>query len=344
MKKALILVPIALTLVAVTFGQAPTYQKPESPVPVVTGFGGFTTAFEPGQQQLQPTFAPIVLVPFGENWLIEAEGEFEGSYIHRTGQPWEREWNKGVGYLQADWFAGKYVTVVGGRFLVPFGIFNERLHSGWIRNIPADILIGPMGEGSANGGMLRGGIPVSTSLNLNYSAYFSAGSTARAFEASRQAGGRVGFFFPGRRVEIGFSFKRTLDSERFNTYGFDWTWQLNRVPLDIRGEFDGSNELGKGYWLEGAYRMRRVPFAKAFMQRSQAVVRAEQYFRPSGGPAEDLPAVDTTRTWFGWNYWVRPDLRASVAYGRNFSSEGDRNLWQIGITYRFALPLPGGGK
>ena len=41
-------------------------------------------------------------------------------------------------YLQADYIANKYVTVTMGRFLTPFGIFNERLYPIWIRSLQQD--------------------------------------------------------------------------------------------------------------------------------------------------------------------------------------------------------------
>ena len=57
----------------------PQYKQPEGGVPVLTGFVGFGTTFQSGQQQLSPTISPIVLVPFGEKWLVESELEVEGN-------------------------------------------------------------------------------------------------------------------------------------------------------------------------------------------------------------------------------------------------------------------------
>lgn len=328
--------------IAASAQSGPQYQQPESAVPVLTGYVGFNSGFEPGQQELSPTIAPVVLLPIGERWLIESETEFEGSYTHQAGQPWERKWNKGIEYAQIDFFASKNVTLVGGRFLTPFGIFNERLHSGWIRNLSAEPIIAALEMSASNGGMVRGGIPAGRNLNVNYAGFVSASSDNPWFLATRATGGRVGFFFPRARFELGASYRRTLEGEKMNTVGVDWTWQLNHIPLDIRGEFARNASSGSGYWLEGTYRMRKVPLARAFMQKSQAAVRVEQFFTPngsSGGGMSELPDVNTKRLYAGWSYWIRPDVRANFAYGRQFNADGDRNIWTVGATYRFAFPL-----
>ena len=44
------------------------------------------------------------------------------------------------------------------------------------------------------------------------------------------------------------------------------------------------------------------------------------------------------------NYYLRSDVRASASYGRQFVLGRNANLWTIGMTYRFVMPmLPQGG-
>ncbi len=338
-------------LTASVAGQAggPQYQKQESSAPVLTGFVGFGSSFEPGQQQLLPTFAPILLVPLGDRILIEAEPEFEGTYNHRSGQPWSHTWEKGIEYAQADVFVNRYVTLVGGRFLTPFGIYNERLHSGWIRNLQTAPFITAFEASDSNGGMVRGAIPLNGTMNVNYSGFYSVSSDTAWFLSDRAAGGRVGFFLPRARLEVGASFQRKLGDERRNLQAADFTWQLKPIPLDVRGEFARDPVIGKGYWIEGAYRMGKVPFLKAFMKKSQAEVRMEQFWvsplLASATDTEEIetPTSDAKRVFAGWSYWIRPDIRTNFAYGREFNStDGNRNLWTMGLTYRFAFPLTGG--
>ena len=339
---------LVLVALSATAQDGPQFKQPEGGVPMLTGFVGLGTNFQPDQQQIQPTISPIVLVPFGDKWLVESELELEGAYTHVSSQPWDHEWDKGVEYAQIDYLANRYVTVVGGRFLTPFGIFNERLHSGWIRNIQTAPYIASMEMTDSNGGQLRGAIPVGNFLNINYAAFFSAVVNNSWVGSTRAAGERVGFFFPKARFEIGTSIQRQLQDQHINTYGADITWQSNRMPLDVRGEYVRNRTLGSGYWLEGAYRMRKVGFLRPLMRKSQADIRFEQFFAPSAMSGSsggmELPDSDAKRIFAGWSYWIRPDVRANFAYGREFISDGDHNVWTVGLTYRFAFPLGGGKK
>src|SRR5262249_22923770 len=157
------------------------------------------------------TFAPIVLVPVGNRLLFESELEFEGSYTHVDGQPWDNHWDKGVEYLQADVFLTKNVTVVGGRFLTPFGIFHERLHSGWILNIQTSPFITAFEMSDSNGIQGRGAVSVNRNLNINYAGYYSTSSDTNWFLSERATGVRVGLFFPTARFEVGGTYQRKLE-------------------------------------------------------------------------------------------------------------------------------------
>jgi hypothetical protein len=94
--------------------------------------------------------------------------------------------------------------------------------------------------------------------------------------------------------------------------------------------------VGKGYWVEGAYRFTNSRFPR-WLRRSQAVVRGEQYFHPNGDVPEEFeaPESDATRMFGGWNYWISDSVRAQFAYGRQFAAGDDHNLWTVGISYRF---------
>lgn len=356
----------ALSLaVASTAAAQVQFTPQESAAPVVTGFTGIAGGTESGQRTVSPTIAPIILAPIGERFLFEGEFELEGAYQSRSGGSWTQEWEKAVEYAQLDWFVSPGITLVAGRFLTPFGIYNERLHSGWIRNLPDQPIVAAMELTSSTGAMVRGGIPIAQRVNVSYIAFVSAPSERTGFEAAKATGGRGGLFFPIARVEIGGSFRREFedDGTRDNQYGLDVTWQANAVPLDVRGEFVRNVERGNGYWIEGAYRLRRVPFARALMRNSQVIIRAEQFFAPGvvemGQPAEmaegeealdpepeeghggALPDEDTRRFTTGWNYWITPALRASVSFARSLSTEANRNGWSFGLTYRFAAPIAG---
>jgi hypothetical protein len=321
------------------------------PVPVIIGGAGFITTFDGGEPHLGPLIAPVLLVPIGNRWLIESRATFEADMTQRPGSSsFHGQVLKNIDYLQLDFIANPYVTVAVGRFLTPFGIFNERLYPIWIRNIQTDPLILPIGIGpsqASNGAMVRGGFQATSQININYAAYFSALSTVTLsnvtpLNSDRFAGGRLGIFIPNARLEIGGSFQHLLQGERSNSFGFHGGWQPPALPLEIRGEYQRSAR-GSGYWIEPSYRLNQVPFWQYAVRRTQLVARVEQYF-VGAIPSDALPSVNTRQFEFGVNYYFRDGLRAVSSYGRQFSETGNMNIWTIGLTYRFAFPLGRGDE
>jgi hypothetical protein len=311
------------------------------PIPVFSGSAGFITTFDGGDAHLGPIVMPVVLVPLGQRWLVEIRATFESDLSQPPGQSsFHGVVEKEVDYAQLDFIANSHLTVTVGRFLTPFGIFNERLYPVWIRNLQSDPLILPVGIGPSNastGAMLRGVFKATPQLNLNYAVYYSALSTASPVNSDRFAGGRVGVFIPKARLEFGGSFQHRLQDDRSNLFGFHIIWQPQSLPLDIRAETARSRQ-GSGYWIEPAYRLSQLPFWRNQMRRTQLVVRMQQFFT---GPLanDDLPGVNTRQFEAGLNYYFMDGLKATSNYGRQFSAEGNKNVWTIGLTYRFVVPL-----
>lgn len=344
-----------LSLFVLLGGLTPTGQAQEvpagqeiKPVPIVTGYTSFITTFQSGEKTLSPSINPILLIPAGKRWLLEGEFEYGGEFERHEDGEWHKGYERNIEYLQLNFLAHRNLTIVAGRYLTPFGIVNERLHPAWILNIPMFPMISALEMGSGNGVQLRGGVPVAQGLNLNYAAYFSALSTTRLLEAERQVGGRWSMFVPDQRLELGASFRKQLQDERLNTFGLDFTWQPPTTPFDLRMEYVLSR-MGTGYWAEGAYRLRRVPVLRPLFRKSQVAARFEQFFAPLHLEPEEgmgvsgaeegghgaLPEVDTKRLLVGWNYYFRDGLKLGLSYGREFSSMGDRNIWTIGLGYRW---------
>jgi hypothetical protein len=335
----LILLPAWAPVSAVA--QTPNADKP---IPILSGSAGYFTNVAGGQTQLDTQFNPVLLLPLGERWLVEARGEFEGKFQRPAGGgPYGGPVDKHLDYLQADYIANSHVTITVGRFLTPFGIFNERLYPIWIRSLQPDPLILPIATASSDGGMLRGGFQLNSNVNLNYAAYVSATSIAvSGVESERHVGGRMGLFLPGPRLEVGGSWQRTLQDERANAFGFHLGWQPPRLPLNVRSEFARSMQ-GSGDWIEGAYRLTQVPFWTKAMRRTEVVGRVQQFFNGKIGSAAaqdfGLPGANTRDADFGVNYFLRDGLKGAASYGRQFSSAGNFNLWTAGIAYRFLIPL-----
>jgi hypothetical protein len=318
----------------------------EKPVPILSGSAGYFNFVTAGQNQIDGQINPVLLVPLGDRWLVESRAEFEGAFQRPDGGgPYGGGVSKNLDYLQADYIANPYLTVTMGRFLTPFGVFNERLYPIWIRSLQQDPLILPLSAESSDGMMLRGGFPVTANAkaNLNYALYVSALSTGHNnLEADRDVGGRMGIFLPALRVEVGASWQKLLQDERTNSFGFHFAWQPTRLPLSVHSEYARSSR-GSGYWIDGAYRLSQAHFWQKAMRRLEVAGRAEQFF--SGSISADeaaalgLASANTREGEFGLNYYLQDGLKAVASYGRQFSSAGNLNLWTVGIAYRFLIPL-----
>ena len=313
-----------------------------SAVPVFSAGVAMVNAWQGGQPNLHPLVSPVGLIPIGQNWLIEGRGTFESILIpDPSGPGWKGYLQKEDDYFQLDYIANRYVTVSVGRYITPFGIFNERLYPVWIRNLQSDPLILPIStgpSGAGTGAMARGGFNLTPKVELNYATYFSTEVTTSPFDSDRNWGFRTGIFLPGPRLEVGGSFQHLLQDDHSNAFGFHFAWQPTALPLDIRAEYARSSN-GSGYWVESAYRLSQVPVWRNEFRHVQVVGRMQQFY--VGKVASDsLSSVNTNLCEFGLNYYFRDDIRFVSSYGRQFAPEGgNQNIWTVGVTYRLALPI-----
>lgn len=332
-------------LILVSAGQATAQSVDgEKPVPILSGSAGAFSFVTGGQNLIDSQINPVLLVPLGDRWLVESRAEFEGQFQRPLdGGPYKGPVTKHVDYAQLDYIANPYVTITAGRFLTPFGIFNERLYPVWIRALQPDPLILPINTAPSDGAMLRGGVAVNDQANMNYAVYFSATSIGiGSVDSERHVGARMGFFFPGPRLEVGGSWQRTLQDERKNAFGFHMGWQPPKMPLNLRAEYAHSFE-GSGYWVEGVYRCSQAHFWRKVMRHTELVSRLQQFYTgdisPDAIAALGLSAADTREADFGINYFLADGMKGIFSYGRQFSSAGNFNQWSVGLAYRWLIPL-----
>lgn len=310
-------------------------------VPIVTGSTAYFTNVNGGRFQDAPAVSPLVLLPFGERWLVEAKGGLSDTFAKNAQGNYAGKVSYGLVYAQTDYIT-KYVTVTAGRFTTPFNIYGERLAPNWIRALQPTPLTAFITSGASLGGMLRGGFPAGTDrVNLTYAAYFSANNTNHIVATDRSTGGRIGFFLPGPRLEMGASFQQVLQADHPHSVGIHFVWQPNAAPMSLRSEYvRQSGTKGSAYWIESVYRLSQIPYLK----RLELVGREQQFFAAPNLTAATIAKLgalgkDTTQGDFGLNYYFRSDVRASASYGRQFVVGRNANLWTVGMTYRFVMPM-----
>ncbi len=332
-------------LLAVSTGHS---ARGQDYVPVISGAVGMLSTTEGGTHILSPVIVPVLAAPLGDHFLIEARGELEEFYVQNNGTgPYTHQFFGTPDYVQIDYTATSWLTIVAGRYLTPFGIYNERLAPIWIHNLQDPPIIYPIGTrttASSLGGMARGVFTPDSNVEINYAAYYSTFNRSTNWGAGREVGGRVGFFFPKKRLEVGMSYQRFLQDQHFNSFGAHLSWQPYSAPLDVKAEFAHSAS-GYGYWAEAAYRLSRFRGADSALGRLQPVFRMQQFVRLQQIAGDVLPGVNTQQADFGFDYYLPHEVRINADYSRQFSGQGNLNIWDVGITYRFMFPLwPGGSK
>jgi len=315
-------------------------------VPVLTGGLGYVQNRNAGTTTLIPEINPVLLLPLGSHVLVESRAEFTGFFERRNGTgDFTGEVFKSVDYAQIDWLANTHAIVVAGKYLLPFGLYNERLNPLWIRNLqdqPLTANIGSETTGAGVGGMLRGVVVQTDNVSIQYSAYYSAHSSVNQLGAARTTGFDSSAYFPKYRVEVGGSYQRFMEGQHSNNEAAYLSWQPKQIPLSLMAEYD-RGFTGQGYWIEGDYMLSQIPEFNRFFRNLQFVARADQS-HPLHGGGNGVSNQNTKRPEFGLNYYIHDNLRLISSYGRQFTASQNSNQWNFGFTYRFMWPLWPGKK
>lgn len=147
---------------------------------VLAGYGGVTYGASLAgdfQNDFTASVSPVLLYGMGEDFLFEAELEFGLSGEQTTTT---------LEYAQIDYLGFERVQVIAGKFLLPFGLFGERLHPTWINKLPTSPVLfghahGGVAEGSLlpilsdAGAMLRLNQPLGDTWGLDLSVWVSQG-------------------------------------------------------------------------------------------------------------------------------------------------------------------------
>jgi len=314
-------------------------------VPLLSGGVGFLTNTNGGSTSYTPTIEPVLAMPLGQHFMIESRADLLESFApNGGGQPgYDHTHFIGLSYLQGDYIASPHLTIMGGTFLIPFNTYNERLTPLWISNFQATPLIfslGNMSGGAATGGMVRGSIISRPKYSFDYAAFFSSRVGTEQFTAKRSSGGRTSLYLPKQGLEIGLSYDRSLQgfpASHENFYGAHVWWEPANTAFRLRSEFARGHHA-QGYWIEADYRTQAFGGLDSWIGRIEPVFRMQQTFRRDNAASDGLPSVNTQRADFGLDYNLPHNTRILTSYSRQFASNGNRNIWQTGIVYRFLFP------
>ena len=234
---------------------------------VLTGYMSSGIKFTKEASSFGANFSPILLWKPHERLIVEAELETE---LEGT------ETKINLEYIDASYFLNKYVTIRAGKFLSPFGIYQDRLHPQWINKLPSTPLGfnhdgSPIGPTTEVGVDVRGNVPLG-SAKMNYSFYLSNGpslntssseiseigqlnySSAEDNNKNKSFGGRVGLLpISNSSVEIGGSFqvgnvgaKRTeYENVKAKQYALDFTYvnflDFLKGMIDVKAQWNWVN-------------------------------------------------------------------------------------------------------
>ncbi|EQB63272.1 MAG: phosphate-selective porin O and P [candidate division Zixibacteria bacterium RBG-1] len=336
MKKVSVFLVIFLTWVFVVY--TPAFgQKSKF---IVSGYMDWTYSWQKGKAGTFDLFHfnPIFLFQIEDKLLARAEVEYE----HGGGEIV-------LEYAQLDWFLHDYVTISGGKFLVPFGVFNNKLHPSWISKVPgrplANDQVVPVGWSEA-GVMASGGISISGYSKINYALYLvnglegaegdnirdlrKEGDDRDIINNNKAVGGRLGIV-PIKEIEIGASaYSGKYDDVAspklsLNLYGVDAEFCYKEF-LELRGEFNQADQeitdlsapdsvgflVKRGYYAQAALKLS--PLAVSLLNPVEVVVRFSGQNFP--GKAADKREVSP-----GVNYYVTNTGIIRLFYRLNLEDE-----------------------
>jgi hypothetical protein len=311
--------------------------------PLTSGGGAFFTSTNGGSTDYNPIVEPVLAAPLGQHILVESRAALVETFSPMGGSQSGYNHSHFIGetYLQGDFLASSRLTIVAGHYLIPFDTYNERLAPPWIASFQDEPLIAPLGilqGGSGLGGMLRGSAFASNKYSLSYAYFYSTRRNAEEFAAHRGTGGRASLYLPGQGLELGLSYDRMLQGTRENFYGGYGWWTPQNSGLRVRSEFARGHHA-QGGWIEADYRLKDFGGYESVIGRAEPVFRYQQTFRRDTIVSDGLPLANTQRPDFGLAYNMPHSIRILTSYARQFSSAGNRNVWETGITYRFLFPV-----
>lgn len=252
-------------------------------------------------------FNPIFLWQPHKNIVIEAEMETE---IEGT------ETKIDMGYANASFFLNKYITLRAGKFISPFGIFQDRLHPTWINKLPTvpvgtgedELGIGPTSEIGID---VRGGVPLGSS-KMNYSLYVANGAQLITDPSE-----------PGKQGTLAYASTETIN-KKLTAGGRLGLLPLSNSSLEVgvsyrNGNVGDKNSVYKNvgsqmYALDLTY-VKQLDFIKGLFdvkaQWNKVNIDKAEYIDPDDPTGNTLYTFDNKRSSFFTQAAYRPSMAQS---------------------------------
>lgn len=324
---------------------------------LVTGYGtvgyGVVTQGE-NENAFTSSLNPIFLFQFQDRVLFEAEFEFElEGGVTATG----------LEYAQVDVILSDNISFVGGKFLLPFGVFGDRLHPTWINKFPtAPPIYGHhvaafgsdplMSIASDLGFMVRGVIdPGRFNLGLNLYAVQGAAAEdtggpipAFEFQGSSEDSNTDKMF--GARIDIALPPWFEVNLSAFNG-DYDDQNVLDLTGWNVAGEFHYGGFEARGEYAQIRQEVETVSGFPTFVrdgfyaQASYRIGRFEPLFRWTQVFESDLEGAvqdeGASQVGFGLDYWFSPSISIMSGFELNneFGPELDNDRFIFHIAYGF---------
>ena len=330
---------------------------------VLTGYGTVGWFYRSDDENaFTASFNPIFLYQFLDRFLFEVEFEFElQGGVTETG----------LEYAQLDYVATDNLTLVGGKFLLPFNVFGERLHPTWINKFPtappiyghhvADFGAEPLLPILSDVGVMARATVAPGRWLLSANVY---GVQGPAFEEDEEGGNGedeeelLEIEFPGSSgdnnknkalglrldfalppwAEVNFSFfNGDYDDEGvldFTAYGV--AAEMHRGAFEARGEFiQTRQEIETETGFPSVVRNGFYAQAAYRLGSWEPLFRWTQVFDTElEGETENDGARQAA---FGLNYWLSPSIAVMAGYELNKENgfELDNSRFIIHVAFGF---------
>jgi len=328
-----------------------------------TGTFSYVDHDNTGDSSFGTTISPHLYWKIGERSLVESHVDIKLNSADETDVELE--------FAAYNYIFNDNVTVSVGKFLMPFGFFQEKIHTAWINRLPDEpLVVSNSGLAPTHdlGVQVRGAVPVEHGKIL-YATYVTNGPQLDIGDATasnagkldydnfsdnnsnKAIGGRIGYA-PNPAWEFGYSVMTAqvgedesgfqhvdalLQDFDMSYYGViprlngSLTFYLEYVLSEVDSADYGSGAFDND--RSGGY--TQISY-RPVLSRNPIYKNTEMVFRYDFmDVANAAPLSDEQRWTLGLNYWVKPNIVVKAAYQlTDDSRQDDGNIFfQTGVGF-----------